>query len=76
MFDLSIVLPTCNRAPLLQKAIDSIVANATLCYLQVIVVDGAHARSRTSTGAWNQIQAEAWRTIDGHPRRETRRFRP
>src|ERR1700761_6977034 len=40
MFDLSIVLPTCNRAPLLQKAIDSIIAT-THCNFQIIVVDGA-----------------------------------
>ncbi len=40
MFDLSIVLPTCNRATLLQKAIESI-ASATACRYELIVVDGA-----------------------------------
>jgi GT2 family glycosyltransferase len=40
MFDLSIVLPTCNRAPLLAKAIESI-ASTTTCNYELIVVDGA-----------------------------------
>ena len=40
MFDLSIVLPTCNRADLLAKAIESI-ASTTACNYELIVVDGA-----------------------------------
>src|SRR5436190_11480618 len=40
MFDLSIVLPTCNRGPLLHKAIQAI-ASTTACAYELIVVDGA-----------------------------------
>jgi GT2 family glycosyltransferase len=40
MPDLSIVLPTCNRAPLLERALASIWGGLRLDY-QVIVVDGA-----------------------------------
>ncbi len=40
MFDLSIVLPTCNRATLLDKAISTI-ASRTNCNFEMIVVDGA-----------------------------------
>jgi GT2 family glycosyltransferase len=40
MLDLSIVLPTCNRAGLLEKAMASIEAQ-TRCSHEVIVVDGA-----------------------------------
>src|SRR5262249_23005763 len=40
MFDLSIVLPTCNRAALLEKTISTIVAG-TKCSYELIVVDGA-----------------------------------
>src|SRR4051812_26461888 len=40
MFDLSIVLPTCNRATLLDKAINTI-ASRTNCNFELIVVDGA-----------------------------------
>ena len=41
-FDLSIVLPTCNRAGLLERAIASI-AFHTGCRHEIIVVDGASA---------------------------------
>lgn len=40
LFDLSIVLPTCNRAGLLERALGAIAAN-TRCRHEVIVVDGA-----------------------------------
>jgi GT2 family glycosyltransferase len=40
MFDLSIVLPTCNRGMLLHKAIQAI-ASTTACAYELIVVDGA-----------------------------------
>jgi GT2 family glycosyltransferase len=40
MVDLSIVLPTCNRATLLEKCLASIVASVRCAY-EVIVVDGA-----------------------------------
>src|SRR3954468_14230599 len=40
MYDLSIVLPTCNRAALLERAIAAIAAN-TRCQYELIVVDGA-----------------------------------
>jgi GT2 family glycosyltransferase len=40
MFDLSIVLPTCNRAALLEKALAAIVGG-TRCKYEIIVVDGA-----------------------------------
>src|SRR5438309_267712 len=39
-FDLSIVLPTCNRAKLLEKAI-TMIASRTSCNYELIVVDGA-----------------------------------
>lgn len=40
LFDLSIVLPTCNRAGLLDRALASIAAN-TRCRHEIIVIDGA-----------------------------------
>jgi len=40
LFDLSIVLPTCNRAGLLERALSAITAT-TRCRHEVIVVDGA-----------------------------------
>src|SRR5437660_1606844 len=40
MFDLSIVLPTCNRGRLLEKTLAAIEAQ-TRCSHEVIVVDGA-----------------------------------
>jgi GT2 family glycosyltransferase len=40
LFDLSIVLPTCDRAPLLERALASI-AFHTGCRHEIIVVDGA-----------------------------------
>lgn len=40
MFDLSIVLPTCNRADLLQRSIATI-ARTTACNFELVVVDGA-----------------------------------
>jgi GT2 family glycosyltransferase len=39
-FDLSIVLPTCNRAALLENALAAIAAT-TSCYHEIVVVDGA-----------------------------------
>jgi len=42
MLDLSIVLPTCNRAPLLEKALAAI-ESGVRCAHEVIVVDGASA---------------------------------
>ena len=42
MIDLSIILPTCNRAPLLKNAIRSI-ALATSSRYELVVVDGASA---------------------------------
>ncbi len=44
MFDLSIVLPTCNRGELLMKALMAI-DRATHCSYEVIVVDGASTDS-------------------------------
>ncbi len=44
MLDLSIILPTCNRAPLLQRALDSIAATVR-CSHEIIVVDGASTDS-------------------------------
>src|SRR5690349_12536283 len=40
MYDLSIVLPTCNRGAHLEKAIAAI-ASTTTCNYELIVVDGA-----------------------------------
>jgi GT2 family glycosyltransferase len=40
MLDLSIILPTCNRAALLEKALSSI-ASRVRCSHEIIVVDGA-----------------------------------
>jgi GT2 family glycosyltransferase len=40
MLDLSIILPTCNRAALLEKALSSI-ASSVRCSHEIIVVDGA-----------------------------------
>ena len=40
MFDLTVVLPTCNRAKLLREAIEQIVTGVR-CELELIVVDGA-----------------------------------
>ena len=40
MIDLSIVVPTCNRAPLLRDALNAI-TRQTACSYEIIVVDGA-----------------------------------
>ena len=40
LFDLSIILPTCNRAGLLERALSAIAFN-TRCRYEIIVVDGA-----------------------------------
>jgi GT2 family glycosyltransferase len=48
MYDLSIVLPTCNRGRLLEKCIASIVAG-TQCSFEIIVVDGASSDSTAQT---------------------------
>ena len=47
MFDLSIVLPTCNRAAHLKNAIKTIVAR-TNCKFELIVVDGASTDATAS----------------------------
>jgi GT2 family glycosyltransferase len=52
MLDLSIVLPTCNRAALLEKAVETL-ASTTLCNFELIVVDGA------STDATPDVLARA-----------------
>jgi len=52
MFDLSIVLPTCNRAALLEKTIAAILCG-TRCNFELIVVDGA------STDATSLVLNEA-----------------
>ncbi len=48
MYDLSIVLPTCNRGRLLEKCLASIIAN-TKCSFEIIVVDGASTDSTAQT---------------------------
>jgi GT2 family glycosyltransferase len=48
MYDLSIILPTCNRGRLLEKCIASIVAGTT-CSFEIIVVDGASNDTTTQT---------------------------
>ena len=48
MFDLSIVLPTCNRGRLLEKCIASIVGG-TQCSFEIIIVDGASSDSTQQT---------------------------
>src|SRR5687768_6237163 len=40
MTDLSIIIPTCNRAPLLRRCLEGI-RESTQCRYEVIVVDGA-----------------------------------
>ena len=40
MYDLSIVIPTCNRASLLAQCLQSVIDSVKCCY-EVIVVDGA-----------------------------------
>lgn len=48
MYDLSIILPTCNRGRLLEKCIASIVAG-TQCSFEIVVVDGASTDSTEQT---------------------------
>jgi GT2 family glycosyltransferase len=48
MYDLSIILPTCNRGRLLEKCIASIVAG-TQCSYELIVVDGASTDTTQQT---------------------------
>jgi len=48
MYDLSIVLPTCNRGRLLEKCLASIIAN-TKCSFEIVVVDGASTDSTQAT---------------------------
>ena len=50
--ELSIVLPTCNRAALLEKCLSSIVAGTQISH-EIIVVDGA------SSHATQQVLNEA-----------------
>src|SRR5438132_5219022 len=56
MFDLSIVLPTCNRAALLEKTLAAI-ASGTRCNYEILVVDGA------SHDATNLVLNEARSTL-------------
>jgi GT2 family glycosyltransferase len=49
MIDLSIILPTCNRAGLLARAIETIAAS-TRCRWELIVVDGA-----SNDGTWDTL---------------------
>ncbi|MCS7033019.1 MAG: glycosyltransferase [Phycisphaerae bacterium] len=48
MYDLSIVLPTCNRGRLLEKCLSSIISG-TSCSYEIIIVDGASTDSTQST---------------------------
>jgi GT2 family glycosyltransferase len=56
MFDLSIVVPTCNRAASLAKCLESIRSSVHCCY-EIIVVDGASSddTSRVLQTAWKQM---------------------
>src|SRR4051794_26695646 len=54
--DLSIVLPTCNRAPLLEKALAALEAGVR-CSHEIIVVDGA------SNDATQDVLADASRSM-------------
>jgi GT2 family glycosyltransferase len=56
MLELSIILPTCNRAALLEGAINAIGA-ATACNHEIIVVDGA------SSDKTQQVLADAHRRL-------------
>lgn len=54
MFDLSIVIPTCNRADLLERGLRAI-AEGTRCAHEIIVVDGAstdHTPQVLERAAW------------------------
>lgn len=66
--DLSIVLPTCNRAALLEKCLAA-VANGTRCAHEIIVVDGA------STDETSDVLADAAHALGDRLRviRETKR---
>ncbi len=68
MIDLSIVIPTCNRADLLRRSISSLCGDVQ-CSFEVIVVDGA---SEDRTG---EVLKNASKTLGGRLRviRETRR---
>ncbi len=61
MIDLSIVLPTCNRAELLRDAIAAI-ARTTRSAFEIIVVDGA------STDHTREVVSEAQETFGGQVR--------
>jgi GT2 family glycosyltransferase len=67
-FDLSIVLPTCNRAALLEKCLAAI-TNHTRCSHEIVVVDGA------STDETQDVLEEAARDLGDRLRviREERR---
>ena len=56
MFDLSIVIPTCNRAVSLAKCLNAIRATVNCCY-EIIVVDGASSddTSRVLQVNWKQL---------------------
>jgi GT2 family glycosyltransferase len=58
MIDLSIVIPTCNRADLLERSISSL-CDDVQCSFEVIVVDGA---SEDRTG---EVLASARKTLGG-----------
>jgi GT2 family glycosyltransferase len=68
MLDLSIVIPTCNRAALLQRAIGSLSSTLT-CRYEIIVVDGA------STDGTQQIIESSQKQLGSKFRaiRETKR---
>jgi GT2 family glycosyltransferase len=68
MLDLSIVLPTCNRAAMLEKAVAAIGAT-TRCSHEIIVVDGA------SSDKTQQVLADAQKRLGENLRviREPRR---
>jgi len=56
MFDLSIVLPTCNRSSSLAACLEAIRSSVNCCY-EIIVVDGASSddTSRVLQAAWKSM---------------------
>jgi GT2 family glycosyltransferase len=80
MFDLSIVLPTCNRAALLERAIAAI-ERTTRCSHEIVVVDGASEdrtadvlrRAKSSLGERLQVIREEKR--EGFVRAANKGFR-
>lgn len=68
MIDLSIVLPTCNRAALLAEALKTIVRQ-TACRFEIIVVDGASTDATPDVVAPFQIQLGDRMTVFREPAR-------